>query len=240
MFGKKRLSLEDMGEVVDQDPILANTPEVEESTTPVVVEEVEQAGDKDARIAQLEAQVAELQEKLGIEPETTPVPVASAPIEDEQEEISVESYYTDLRLRASFEGIENIQYSSEAFSDKLKGFLAGTAIGGFYNKEKERDAEKLKKEIAHISDEILKVLQDGGRQAVKEGKVTAEQYKKEFDVPKATFWEKWFDKGHYWENIVYGPGVRGSRLAQEVSELEVELKEKMKKLNELLEKAAMR
>lgn len=120
--------------------------------------------------------------------------------------------------------------ANEAMSDRLKGFWLGTWGGGKYGAEKAAEVSSIKQEIEHICQKIYEVSQDAGKAAVKEGKLTAADFKKDFpanaDEVKKGLLRGLFLKGWY-----------GASKNNELAELKKKLDAKMAELDSALKAA---
>lgn len=122
--------------------------------------------------------------------------------------------------------------ATEAFSDRVKGFIFGTIGGGYYGGKKAGEVSAIKQEIDHICQKIFEVSQDAGKAAVKEGKLSAEDFKQTFPANPSEV-KKGALRGAFLS------GFYGASKNNELAELKKQLNSKMSELDEIL-KAALK
>lgn len=177
--------------------------------------------------------VAEAPAEVPTVAEEPPV-VAEAPVEGDvvgttEEEPDFSPLITDVS--AELPKGEVIDVSSEGLKGAVLGFLAGSVGWGITGAVLSTEISKKKKEIEQMAAAIQKVARDNGKQAVKDGKLTAASYKENVDV----------SIGSILSGVIFGTlffSAYGAIKGSELEDLQKQLKAKMNELDELLQKAS--
>lgn len=119
--------------------------------------------------------------------------------------------------------------ATEGFKGAVYGAVAGLFLGGVSGAVMSNQVERKKKEIESIAHELELAAIDAGEKAVKEGKLSAEDFKKNVKVGT---------KGVI-RGLVYGTlfgAIYGAIKGSELEDLHEELEQRCKELNRILEK----